>query len=195
MEARTTLKALIIIMTLVVMLLIIAEVPRHAIAENSRSVVATELRSNVGLPVQITIPAIGVNAKVESLGLTQSGTIDVPKGPIDAAWYNLGTRPGEVGSSVIVGHMGWNGRTPAVFDKLIDIRVGDRVYVKDDHDRIIVFVVIRTKVYEKDADTSEVVDSKDRRVHLNLITCGGDWNMVTRTYSDRLVVFADGVEK
>ena len=44
---------------------------------------------------------------VEDVGLTPGGAMDVPKGPSDVAWFDLGPRPGEVGSAVIAGHEGW----------------------------------------------------------------------------------------
>ena len=45
-----------------------------------------------------------------------------PKNPENAAWYELGPRPGEEGSAVIDGHYGtWkNGKTSA-FDRLREL--------------------------------------------------------------------------
>jgi LPXTG-site transpeptidase (sortase) family protein len=117
--------------------------------------------------------------------------MDVPKGPDDAAWFNLGPRPGEIGSSVIDGHSGYKNNRPAVFDKLYKLKKGDKIYVEDDKGNITTFVVREFKTYNPKADAKMVFSSNDGGSHLNLITCSGSWNKVERTHSDRLVVFAD----
>jgi sortase (surface protein transpeptidase) len=78
-----------------------------------------------------------------------------------------------------------------MFDKLINIRVGDKIYVKDENGNISVFVVVKSKVYGENDDASQVFHSNDGKIHLNLITCSGDWNKEKQSYSDRLVIFAD----
>jgi hypothetical protein len=40
-----------------------------------------------------------------------------------------------------------------------------------------------------------VFASNDGGAHLNLITCAGEWNKGKKSYSERLVVFADKVEE
>ena len=56
---------------------------------------------NFGIPIRLTIPKIKVDATIKSLGLTSNGNMDTAKGPYDVGWFNLGPRPGEIGSAVI----------------------------------------------------------------------------------------------
>ncbi|HKG63633.1 MAG TPA: hypothetical protein VKB28_06190, partial [Solirubrobacteraceae bacterium] len=56
-------------------------------------------------PVRIEIPAIGVRARVVSLGLNADGTLRVPTRFRDAGWWAGGARPGERGPAVVVGHV------------------------------------------------------------------------------------------
>jgi len=89
-----------------------------------------------------------------SLGLTTDGAMDVPKGPSNTAWFDLGTIPGDTGSAVIDGHSGWKNGIPAVFDDLYKLQKGDKVYVQNGKGIIITFVVREIKNYDPKADAS-----------------------------------------
>ncbi len=155
------------------------------------SQILTQQQGGMGLPVHLKIPSIKVDASVEYVGLTSDGAMDVPKGPIGVAWFNLGPRPGENGSSVIAGHYGWKNDIPAVFDNLHKIRKGDKMYIENEKGAIVTFVVREIRRYDKNADASDVFGSSDGKAHLNLITCAGVWNKAEKTRSDRLIVFTD----
>lgn len=49
------------------------------------------------------------------------------------------------------------------------------------------------KTYPAAAIVPEIFTSKDGKAHLNLITCGGVWNKLTKHYPDRLVIFTERV--
>lgn len=143
-------------------------------------------------PVRLIIPKIKVDAVIESLGLTAEGAVDSPKDPAKTAWYNLGPRPGDNGNAIISGHYGpWKDGRKSVFDNLSKLKKGDKILVKDDNGISISFVVREIKRYDKNAQATEVFNSTDGKSHLNIITCGGVWSKVTRSYSQRLVVFTD----
>ena len=127
-------------------------------------------QASTGLPVRLKIPKINVDAVVEYVGLTSEGAMDVPKGPMEVAWFSLGPRPGEQGSSVIAGHSGYKDNIPAVFDNLHKLKKGDRIYVEDGNGTITTFVVRESRRYDPEADASNVFDLNDGNVHLNLIT-------------------------
>jgi sortase A len=147
------------------------------------------------LSMRLKIPSINVDAPVEYVGLTEGGAMDVPKGPSNVAWFDLGTRPGEKGSSVIAGHSGYKNNIPAVFDNLYKLKKGDKIYVEDEMGATTTFVVRKIQNYDPDADATDVFSSTDGKIHLNLITCGGAWNATKKTHSKRLVVFTDKVVK
>jgi len=146
---------------------------------------------NVGLPIRLKIPKINVDAAVEYVGVASDGNMDVPKGPNDVAWFDLGPRPGESGSAVIAGHYGWKNNTSAAFDAVSTLQKGDKLYVEDDRGAMIVFVVRESKLFDPKSDASDVFGSKDVKSHLNLITCEGVWDASSKSYSKRLVVFTD----
>ena len=146
-----------------------------------------------GLPIRLIIPAISVNAYLDYVSLTTDGELGVPTAPANAAWYDQGPRPGEKGSAVIDGHYGWVNNTPAVFDNLNKLHQGDNLYVKDDHGVTTSFVVTAVQTISQDQNAKPIFISSDSKAHLNLITCQGTWNQNQKSYSDRLVVFADKV--
>lgn len=148
-------------------------------------------KPRAGLPLRLKIPSINVNAPVEYLGLTADGAMDVPKTPNEVAWFNLGPRPGESGSAVIAGHYGWYDNQPAVFDNLYKLRPGDKIFIENDENIAIAFVVREVKIYDKDDIAADVFFSTDGGSHLNIITCTGAWNENEKTRSERLVIFTD----
>ena len=142
--------------------------------------------------VRIKIPRIGVDTVIESVGLTPSGAMAVPKTPADVAWFNLGPYPGEVGAAVLAGHYGeWKNGQESVFDNLHQLKKGDKVYVTAASGAIVAFVVRESRNYDPSANASDVFTSTDGQAHLNLITCEGVWNEALKSYSQRLVVFTD----
>jgi LPXTG-site transpeptidase (sortase) family protein len=146
--------------------------------------------TEAGIPLHLIIPSISVDAPIEQVGLTATGAMDAPKDPQTVGWLGTSAIPGLPGNAVIDGHRGWY-KKPAVFDRLHEMQVGDRIYVKDEKESIIVFIVREIKNYDPKDDTSEVFNSSTTGVHLNLITCSGDWSIDEQDYSKRLVVFAE----
>lgn len=144
----------------------------------------------ISLP-HLKIPAIGVDSFIGRVGLTSLGAMDAPKGPTGVVLFDLGPNPGEVGSAVIAGHYGWKDGTPAVFDNLNKLKKGDKIYVDNENGGTSTFVVKEIVLYGENDDASKVFSSKDGKSHLNLITCGGVYNKLKKSYSNRLVVFSD----
>ena len=149
-------------------------------------------QANLTLLTRLKIPKINIDSAIESVGLTTNGEMDAPKDPINVGWFNLGARPGDIGSAVIAGHYGvWkNGAGPA-FNDLHKLREEDQLYVEDDNGETTTFVVQGSQTYDPNADASGVFTSNDGKAHLNLITCEGEWDEVSKNYSKRLIVFAD----
>jgi hypothetical protein len=84
------------------------------------------------VPVSIEIPAIGVHSVLLSLGVKSDGTMQVPplhRKPNAAGWYKYSVTPGQIGTSVIEGHVD-NDQGPAVFFRLGGLRPGDLVKVR-----------------------------------------------------------------
>lgn len=158
-------------------------------------VVIPEASEPVETPVRISIPSVHVDAAIEKVALTPDGSMDVPKEPANAGWYELGPRPGEVGAAVLAGHVDWYDGVTGVFADLHEVEPGDIIVTTDEAGNEARFVVRESKTYAADAVATDVFVSTDGAAHLNLITCIGDWDTTQGQYTERLVVFADKVAK
>ncbi|HEY8455512.1 MAG TPA: class F sortase [Actinopolymorphaceae bacterium] len=142
-------------------------------------------------PVRIRIPKIDVNARIMKLGLKRDRTLQVP--PDDkaylAGWYRLGPTPGEVGNSVIVGHVDSKKLGPAVFFRLGELRPGDVIYVTRKNGSVAKFVVDGVKAYRKTRFPTQLVYGPSNVPGLRLVTCGGPWSK-ENSYRDNVIVFA-----
>src|SRR5581483_7624663 len=150
-------------------------------------------RSDTGSnPERLVIPALGIDAHIQQIGLTASGALATPHGFTDVGWYIYGPRPGESGSAVIAGHLDNALGLAGVFEHLGDIASGDEVdvfFADGSEQRFDVNHVERLPY--TDTDTTELFRASDSGAHLNLITCGGTWIQSAHSYSQRLVVFTD----
>lgn len=150
-----------------------------------------EISEAFGLPVFIQIPSINVDAEIERVALAADGSMDVPKHPFSTAWYELGPRPGEIGSAAIAGHVNWMDGSSAIFEDLHKVKAGDKIIVQNDMGDDISFLVREIRNYEAAQDATDVFTSNDGKARLNIITCSGVWDKKTQQYSKRLVVFAE----
>ena len=57
------------------------------------------------MPNSITLAAIGVKAKLISLGLDAADAMEVPTSGTVVDWFNSGSTPGEIGPAVILGRV------------------------------------------------------------------------------------------
>lgn len=143
-------------------------------------------------PTSITIARIEVRARVVPLGLNADRTPQVPSLAQAelAGWYRLGPSPGEIGNSVIVGHVDSAALGPAVFYLLGKLRPGDTVEVARKDGSVARFTVDRVASYPKSAFPSDLVYGDADRAQLRLVTCGGRFDGQRRTYLDNIVVLA-----
>jgi hypothetical protein len=144
------------------------------------------------LPVSVNIPAIGVDSKLLHLGLNSDGTIQVPSlvtSSGEAAWYKYSATPGQIGSSVIEGHVD-SYQGAAVFFRLGALRPGDTVDVTLANGITAIFRVTGVREYAKSRFPAKVIYGATDYASLRLITCGGVFDYATGHYLSSTVVFA-----
>jgi Sortase domain len=143
-------------------------------------------------PVSVDIPAIGVDSKLLHLGDNADGTIQVPSLTAkvsQAAWYRYSPTPGQIGASVIEGHVDTRSG-PAIFFRLGALRPGDRVYVRLANGVTAIFRVTGVRQYLKSRFPAKVIYGRTNYAALHLITCGGAFDYTTGHYLSSTVVFA-----
>ncbi len=159
-----------------------------AAAESPRTKVVTVKWVSRSIPVHITIPSIGVSAKLVQLGLTAGRQVQVPSSWYIPGWYKFGPAPGQEGSAVILGHVD-SKSGPAVFYKLDQLKYGQQVIVKSANGRVLHFAVIGMREYQKSKFPDQVVYGPRHYAALQLVTCGGIFDRATGHYLSNIVVF------
>lgn len=145
-------------------------------------------------PIRLVIPALQVDALIESVGKDQTGAMDIPGKVEQVAWYGLGTAPGEVGNAVIAGHLDLADGSPAVFWQIGQLQIGDEVIVYNAANVEYRFQVSGSQRYAYNQAPVEDIFGFSLNSELNLITCAGAWDRHKRNYTSRLVVYTELVE-
>lgn len=143
-------------------------------------------------PVLVRITEIGVEADVIDLGLNPDRTLEVPKDFAQTGWYTGRSVPGNIGASVVVGHVD-STTGPAVFYRLSDLEEGDRIEIVRSDGSIAVFRVAATEMVLKDEFPTEAVYGPTVEPTLRLITCGGSFDRSAQSYQGNYIVYAEHV--
>jgi sortase (surface protein transpeptidase) len=141
------------------------------------------------VPVRIEIPSIGVASPLDRLGRARDRTVEVPSRWEVAGWYAPGTRPGDPGSAVILGHVD-SKRGPAVFFRLRELRRGDVIAITRADGSSLRFAVDRTEQYDKRRFPTDAVYYPTLTPELRLVTCGGEFDATAGHYRSNVIVFA-----
>lgn len=145
------------------------------------------------VPVRITIPAIGVRSRVQALGQSASGAMEVPQpGPQydDAGWYRYSPTPGSLGPAVVVGHVDSAAGGPSVFARLGSLKPRDTVSVTRADGSVAVFAIEAVRRYTKASFPTQLVYGNTEQAALRLVTCGGPFERASGHYRDNIVVLA-----
>ena len=153
--------------------------------------VPAEPASPEDYPVRLRMPALGVDAHVQHVGVNAKGNMAAPNNFTDVGWYKHGVPPGFLGSAVIAGHVDNGLALPGVFKNLSDLRIGDDIYIEKEDGSELHFVVTEIQVYPYTHVPRDTLFSRRDIPRLNLITCEGAWVSGERTYDQRLVVYAE----
>ena len=144
------------------------------------------------VPVSVDIPAIGVHSGLLRLGMNADGSIQVPSlttSADEAAWYKYSPTPGQIGASVIEGHVD-SYQGPAVFFRLGALRPGDVIDVTLADGVTAIFRVTGVRDYAKAKFPARIIYGPADYAGLRLITCGGSFDWTTGHYLSSTVVFA-----
>ncbi|EKE00034.1 MAG: peptidase C60 sortase A and B [uncultured bacterium] len=174
----------------------LSETGSLALAEEKPSAFAEALLPVYENPAKLVISSIQLNLDLVRVGTLEDGSLEAPKDWNTGGWYVDGSRAGEPGNLILDAHYDDSAGRPAAFWLLKNIKTGDIVTVLDtmgksfDYEVSEIFYVdindpARTQIFENDTS----------KAHVTLITCGGIWLSGHGTYSQRLVVKGDLLEK
>ena len=168
-------------------------------------------------PRFLSIPSIGVNrVRILEMGVTQPNAqgaqqIEAPVGIHDVAWFNcqinpivanrcaVPQKPGSIDTtraSVINGHACFSTTYRCVFDRLSELRNGDKIIVELGNGTEITYTVRLVEIRAlEDVDMAKVLRPIEfGREGLNLITCAGEFSGLrdsqgVLTASQRVLVY------
>lgn len=141
-------------------------------------------------PKLLHIPAIGVGAPIQRMGLTSNNTVASPSNVHFAGWYVGSAKPGDAGVSVIDGHLSGK-HTSGIFAKLSQLTAGDQITVEYGNGSKRRFEVVSgSSVSVGEASARLFAKQADIGQQLNLITCDGAYDRTNRSYERRYIVIA-----
>ncbi|RSM54237.1 class F sortase [Amycolatopsis sp. WAC 01376] len=142
-------------------------------------------------PLSIDVPKIEAKSSLVPLGLNADNTVEVPPitRPMQAGWYVHGPTPGEVGPSVILGHVDGN-KQKGIFFRLKELAPGDKVSIARKDGKTAEFAVTKVERVAKDKFPTDAVYGDTTEPELRLITCGGVFDKASNNYLDNIIVFA-----
>ena len=143
-------------------------------------------------PEQVVLPGGETAAVVPAR--TVGGELVVPDDVRTVGWWDGSAYAGDLfGSTVIAGHVDAPRQGRGYFARLLRIAPGETVTVRGDGHQA-AYRVVSVEAVRKDA-LSAASPPFDQRVEhrLVLMTCTGDFDPVTRSYAENLVVTAEPV--
>jgi hypothetical protein len=144
-------------------------------------------------PTQLRIPSVGIRAAMVRLGVDRSGELEVPGDPATVGWYVGSSVPGDLGPSVIAGHVD-SATGPAAFYRLAAVRRGATIDVLRSDGRMVRFRVGEVARYPKRRFPTQGVYGPTPERALRLVTCGGRYD-ARRGYLENVVVYATSLPR
>jgi hypothetical protein len=145
----------------------------------------------VTLPVALGIPALGVTAPLDAVGLEPDGAMEIPHDIRRVGWYELGVMPGEpTGTAVLSGHVDSRQQGRGALWDLKAMDVGDEITVEHEDGRASTWRVEARTSYVKEQLPIADIFTRFGDPRLVLITCGGQFDSSARRYTHNIVVYA-----
>ncbi|HZH19911.1 MAG TPA: class F sortase [Geodermatophilus sp.] len=142
-------------------------------------------------PVRLAVPALGVDAPVEPVGVRDDGQMALPDDVDRLGWYRFGPVPGAEGSAVFAGHVDDADQGLGALAPLRDAEPGAEVVVTDAAGTATRWRVVSREVLEKQALPVDRLFARTGEPRLVLVTCGGPFLPDVGGYRDNVVVVAE----
>jgi sortase (surface protein transpeptidase) len=141
-------------------------------------------------PTAISVPAIGIQSVLTRLDRNPDGTVQVPTSFHVAGWYQHSVSPGQIGPTVILGHVD-SMSGPGIFYRVGALHPGDTVAVTRTDGKTVTFVITGVRQYSKTAFPTLDVYGNTPVPTIRLVTCGGAFDSATHHYLSNIVAFGE----
>lgn len=142
-------------------------------------------------PVQLVIGDLAVDMPVTPVGVKADGAMEVPDDPFVAGWYRFGAAPGSAeGATVIAAHVDSidEGLGPLAY--LREAQAGSAIQVATADGAVATYVVQTVQYIPRAQLPVGELFARTGPRSLVLITCGGEFDQATSSYSDNVVLIA-----
>ncbi|HVW82547.1 MAG TPA: class F sortase [Candidatus Paceibacterota bacterium] len=173
--------------------------PEAAIAPPAALAEAAARVSTSTLPARLAIPAIGVDAPIDPLGIVAGDRMQAPANFTDVGWYKYGVVPGSPGIAVLYAHLDNGLGLSGVFKDLDRLKAGDELTLTRKDGATLRFKVSDVETYPYDAVPPAAIGESSPGpgpadpARVVLITCAGEPThdpSMGFTYDHRLLVTA-----
>lgn len=166
-------------------------VPGPATAEASGAALAMDASK----PVRFAIPALDRTGEIIETGLREDNTLEVPPEHegAPASWYTGSPSPGQLGPSVLLGHVNSTEDESGIFYNLKTLQNGDPIEVTREDGSIAIFSVYKSELYPKNDFPTKAVYFPVGEAELRVITCDG-FTESSGKFVENLVVYAKLVD-
>ena len=149
---------------------------------------------DVDRPARLVVPALGVDAPVDPVGVRDDGAMIIPEDVRRIGWYRFGSAPSDdAGATVLAGHVDSKEQGLGALGRMRELGVGDRVDVALDSGTVVRYRVVGKQTLVKKRLPTEELFARDGVPRLVLVTCGGPFIPELRSYRDNVVVIAERV--
>lgn len=144
-------------------------------------------------PVALTLPTLDVDAPLVPVGVLPDGAMEIPDDVGTVGWYATQARrvsPGDPGTAVLAGHRDSRVQGDGALRHLGDLAPGDTVQVVHLDGTLSTWTVDEVLQTPRDALPGDVLFRTDGPPTLALVSCGGEFDVTARSYTDNLIVLA-----
>jgi len=164
------------------------DVPENRSIAVRSSAAALIDESSSPTPVRISIPQIGIDGAVVPVGIADDRQLDVPFADT-AGWYQHSATADGAGATVLAAHVDYGGG-PGLFFNLRLAKVGDVIEVAQSDQSTTRYLVAEVALYDKADLPAEDLFRSSGAHALHLVTCGGSFDRISRSYRGNQVVTA-----
>lgn len=145
-------------------------------------------------PRMLSIDKVNIRARILPMGVTAQNAIQAPVNIFDSGWYTGSAKPGTPGIAFIDAHASGATRE-GLFAYLDTVRPGDTIRIERGDGTILKYAVRKLETQKlADINMTEVLSPQDGiEEGLTLMTCTGKWMADSKTYDQRVIVYAERV--
>lgn len=144
-------------------------------------------------PAELVIETLGVAMPVIPVGLEDDGAMEIPDDVLTAGHYNpdgLGVLPGNSGTAVFAAHVDSRRQGRGALHELSTLNVDDLIRIAGHDGTASVWRVTEVVSYRKEVLPLTDIFTFAGPSRIAVITCGGEFDRSTRSYTHNVVVLA-----